>query len=102
MKNAFLFCVKVLFIVPFICYTDGVKREVKTGMDRSLYSLESRFLFLESASKRMYEKETMTALYALISSSENKDETARMLAELMRDISDDELLLKRANERLTK
>jgi predicted site-specific integrase-resolvase len=69
-------------------------------MDRSLYSLESRFLFLESALKRDYEKETMTALYALISSSENKDETVRILAELMRDISDDEVLLKRANERL--
>jgi hypothetical protein len=43
----------------------------------------------------------MTALYALISSSENKDETVRILAELMRDISDDEVLLKRAKERLT-
>ena len=70
-------------------------------MDRSLYSLESRFLFLESALKRGYEKETMTALYALISSSENKDETVRIIAELMRDISDDEVLLKRAKERLT-
>ena len=71
-------------------------------MNRSLYSLESRFLFLESASKRGYEKETMTALYALVSNATDKDETIRILAELMRDLSDDELLLKRANERLTK
>ena len=48
----------------------------------------------------MYEKETMTALYALIARAENKDEAARILAELMQDISDDETLLKKANERL--
>ena len=73
---------------------------MKKNVNRSLYSMESRFLFLESASKRMYEKETMTALYALIARAENKDEAARILAELMQDISDDETLLKKANERL--
>jgi hypothetical protein len=65
-------------------------------MDRSLYSLESRFLFLESALKRDYEKETMTALYAMIAGAEDRDEMCRRLADLMQENRSDEALLSRA------
>ena len=65
-------------------------------MDRSLYSLEGRFLFLESALKRDYEKETMTALYAMIAGAEDRDEMCRRLADLMQENRSDETLLSRA------
>ena len=71
-------------------------------MNRSLYSMESRFLFLDRAMKRMYEMETMCALYALIAEAENRDDATRMIAELMEETSDDQTLLLRAQRLLGK
>ena len=59
----------------------------------SLKSMESRYLFMEMASKRCYDQQTMSRLYALIAEASDKDAACRELAALMEKYPRDEDLL---------
>ena len=81
----------VRFIGRMFCYTED--KNEKGGLEMSLQSMESRYVFMEMASKRCYDPQTMSSLYALIASSSDKDAACREIADLMAQYPRDEDLL---------